>query len=277
MGIEVERDPAAKFSFRVKEVPQALADLWSSRAKEIEAEIREQGVSGAKAKALAALSTREVKGHRALAELKEEWVKTATEHGFTAEDAARIFRTRSLDLDPKVRDSAIDRAVSDSINQLTAKDAHFCRNDIVRDACIATVHQGIDPTRIAARVDETLRQEQFISLGGRDQRFTTRHIYEEIEGRAHTAAEKLSSRTSRTVEDRDIERAIARSPQKLNPGQRAAVEAALKGPDLVLMEGPPGAGKSTLFKVVRKIIEKDGGKVYATASARRIAPRASSR
>ena len=270
LGLEIERDPGAKFAFRVKGVPQELADLWSSRAKEIEAEIRAQGLRGAKAKALVALSTRQVKGHRALEELKQEWVKTAAEHGFTERDASQIFQGRLHELNPRERESAIDRAVDESIKLLTAKDAHFCRNDVVRDACIASVDLGIAPELIAARIDKVLcQQEQFIALGGRDQRFTTRHIYEEIEGRAHAAAEALTARRGDTVTERAIEQAIARSPHKLNEGQREGVELALKGPDLVLMEGPPGSGKSTMFRVVRDALEQTGGTVIGLCPSNR--------
>ena len=69
LNTPVERDPKAKFSFRVKDVPEPLVDDWSTRSKEITDEVRAQGVDGAKAKALAALATRQVKGHRALEEL----------------------------------------------------------------------------------------------------------------------------------------------------------------------------------------------------------------
>lgn len=260
LNLDIERDPGAKFAFRVKGVPQELADLWSSRAKEIEAEIRAQGLHGAKAKALVALSTRQVKGHRALEELKQEWVKSAAEHGFTERDASEIFQGRLRELDPRERESAIDRVVDESIKSLTAKDAHFRRNDVVRDACIASVELGITPEVIAARIDKALsQQEQFIALGGRDQRFTTRHIYEEIEGRAHAAADALTGRRGDTMTERAIEQAIQRSPHKLNEGQRQGVELALKGPDLILMEGPPGSGKSTMFRVVRDAIERTAG------------------
>ena len=69
-----ERDPKAKFSFRIPGTPEGLSDEWSTRSKEVLAEIKEQGTDGARAKALAALSTvPQVKGHRALGELQDEW------------------------------------------------------------------------------------------------------------------------------------------------------------------------------------------------------------
>ena len=86
LNTPVERDPKAKFSFRVKDVAEPLVDHWSTRSKEIVDEIRAQGVDGAKAKAIAALATRQVKGHRALEELFPSWQKDA-------EDAASLRRT----------------------------------------------------------------------------------------------------------------------------------------------------------------------------------------
>ena len=68
------------------------------------------------------------------------------------------------------------------------------RLSYLRDVCIATVADGIAPRKIHERVEETLREERFLSLGRyRDQeRFTTQEIFHDIEARAIEAAEKLS-------------------------------------------------------------------------------------
>ena len=114
------------------------------------------------------------------------------------------------------------------------EEAHFSKH--LRDVCVATV-KGIDPKLIRERVDQTLKQERFVELDPERGRFTTRHIYEAIEGRWLTAAKEMSASTSRTVSDRKLERALADCPQALNPGQRDATTKIVQGPDLVTVQG----------------------------------------
>ena len=70
------------------------------------------------------------------------------------------------------------------------------------------------------------------------------------------------------VSERRVEKAIAKEP-RLNEGQREAIRTVCRGPDLTLLVGPPGSGKSTLFEVVRKAIENQGGNVIGLAPSNR--------
>ena len=180
---------------------------------------------------------------------------------------ARIYRApRPADpqpaaerLTPDQTAKIIDAAIENAVKSLTSQQAHFSKNDLLRDVFVATVAQGIAPRQIHDRIEETLKQERFVDLGQR-QRFTTQEIFHEIEQKALETAERLGEKTSRTVRDRTIAREIAREP-RLNDGQKAAIETVCRGPDLTYIQGPPGSGKSTLFEVARRAIEKDGGDV----------------
>ena len=129
--------------------------------------------------------------------------------------------------------------------------------------------QGIAPRQIHERVEQTLKQERFIDLG-QGQRFTTKEIFHEIERKALETADRLGEKTTRVVRDRTIAREIAREP-RLNDGQKAAIETVCRGPDLTYIQGPPGSGKSTLFEVARRAIEKDGGNVIGLTPSNRAA------
>ncbi len=273
LAIPVERDPKKRWSFRVKGVAESLVDSWSTRSKEIIAEVKAHGVDGAIAKALAALSTRHVKGHRALAELLPSWRKDALEHGFTEKDVSRILAERRPELSQKEATKLVDRAIENSIKELTASNATFTRNDLIRDVCIATVEQGISPNLITDRISETLTREQFINLGTKryQERLTTREIYHEIEGRGIAAAERLSERTTRTVGTNTLSEVIDRSPKPLNLGQTTAAVTVVNGPDLTLVEGAPGSGKSTMFLAVSSAIKVNGGNVIGLCPSNRAA------
>ena len=90
--------------------------------------------------------------------------------------------------------------IADAINKAIAKhaseQAHFSKQDLVTEVCVATVTRGIDPCAIRARVEDTLRDGRFVSLGRhREQdRYATKEMYQAIESRAIEAAERLGAR-----------------------------------------------------------------------------------
>ena len=69
------------------------------------------------------------------------------------------------ELTPEQAAKVIDAEIEKVVERLTSQQAHFTREDIVRDVCIATVTQRIAPREIHERVTETLRGERFLSLG----------------------------------------------------------------------------------------------------------------
>lgn len=271
LGIPLEAD---RFSFRVPGIPQELSEYWSSRAQEIESAAKQRGLTGARAKEQLALETRRAKDERPLVEMKEKWREEARRYGFTAAEVKAIFCERCPTLTPEQTAKVIDAAIEKVVERLTSQQAHFSREDILREVCIATVTQRIAPREIHERIIETLRGERFLSLGHHrnQERFTTRETFHEVEARALEAAEKLSLRPLRAIPDKVVEAAIAAKPW-LNAGQTAAVRTVCRGQGLTVIEGPPGSGKSTLFEVVRRAIElnKDGGHVIGLTPSNRAA------
>ena len=225
-----------------------------------------RGIAGGKDKARIALETRQVKDERPLSEMKPEWRKTAESHGFTARDVKKILEQRRPELAPRRAEAIIADAINKAIAKHASEQAHFSKQDLVTEVCVATVTRGIDPRAIRARVEDTLRDGRFVSLGRhREQdRYATKEMYQAIESRAIEAAERLGARHTRVVSERRVEKAIAKEP-RLNEGQREAIRTVCRGPDLTLLVGPPGSGKSTLFEVARKAIENQGGNVIGLA------------
>ena len=70
LHVQVERERAW---FEIKDVSKSLRDDMSTRRKEIEAVLHAKGYTSAEASAMAALATREVKGHVAREELFQKW------------------------------------------------------------------------------------------------------------------------------------------------------------------------------------------------------------
>ena len=167
-------------------------------------------MDGGEAKANIALETRKAKDDlRPLREVEAEWRETARQHGFTQRHAQQILGRPRQALTPDQTAKIIDAAIENAVKSLTSQQAHFSKNDLLRDAFVATVAQGIAPRQIHDRIEETLKQERFVDLG-QGQRFTTQEIFHEVEQKALETAERLGEKTSRTVRDRTIAREIAR-------------------------------------------------------------------
>src|SRR5262249_21771089 len=84
LGLEIRR---GKYSFELAGVPEELNDRFSTRSHEINEAIAREGFTGPTAKALAALTTRQLKGHVARNELFSNWSETGRKFKFTRKDA----------------------------------------------------------------------------------------------------------------------------------------------------------------------------------------------
>ena len=285
LQVAVERDPEHKWAFRVKGVPESVTEEWSKRSREIEEEAKRINEDSAKAKALIALSTRDVKGHRPLEELQVEWTRTAHEHGFTEEQAREILSQRGPELSQKAALRIVDASIETTVSKLLEQQATFSKHALVTQVCIETVEQAISPVLIYERIQETLDNERFIALGRHRHQevWTTAEIYHDIEGKALEAAAKLSSRHHRPIKDERIEQVIAAAnakseDKKLNEGQCEVIHKVCQGSDLVLVQGPPGTGKSTTFRAVHEalatahsILERNGVNVIGIAPTNKAA------
>jgi conjugative relaxase-like TrwC/TraI family protein len=278
LGIPLERDPEQKFTYRVPGVSTSLTDLWSTRANEIEEEAKRLGEDGPKARALIAISTRQVKGHRAREEMQPEWLKTSEEHGLTQDDAREILARKAPEISREDTIRLVDEAIEKSVKKLTEHHAHFSKVELLEQVCNATATDVIKLDILNERIASAFESETFISVGRsrhRDQ-YTTHEIYNQVEGRALDDAMKLTNRTHTPIADKYVDRVIDEWPQlndgrELNQGQRDVVRLVAQGPDLTLITGPPGSGKSTLFKAVREVIESRGGEIIGLCPTNRAA------
>ena len=116
--------------FEVDGVPKELSATFSTRRHEIEAALAEQGLRGAKASELAALTTRSRKGHVSRAELFEAWQEVGEAHSFSRLSAEALIR-RGSTLSPRSAQRALEQATSKAIEEITASDAFFQEKDVV--------------------------------------------------------------------------------------------------------------------------------------------------
>ncbi len=90
LDLKLERDPDAKFSFRLKGGSRDLEKEFSTRRREVEDHLQKRGLSGAVASAKMAVFSRSNKAHAPREQLSRHWAGLGRKHGFTRDDLERL-------------------------------------------------------------------------------------------------------------------------------------------------------------------------------------------
>ncbi len=257
IGIEADRE-----YFRLAGVPPELEEEFSKRRTQIEAALREKGLSGGKASEVAALDTR--KGKEVVEEeiLREEWMKIAGEYGVTAES---IQFLRSMEKESNHDSFSLDRP--EFFRKLTAMEAVFQEKDLFRIAGVAGSQssRGLDDVKREAAA--LLKVPEIVKLRGKDGEiyYTTQEMLaleEEIQTMAWEGSRDVSHALSPEAVKAGIarfefEKAFSLSDEQIRVIGHLTMEAGR----IRILEGYAGAGKSTALVPVRYALESSGFEV----------------
>jgi len=235
-------------------------------------------------------------------ELVERWRERWAEHvnqrlaelDIDARIDHRSFKDRGIDLEPQgkigapaqrmerdgqlaeraeihreiARDNGA-RIIADpslGLDQITHGQATFTRRDMAMMA-----HRHSDGVEQFNEVMGAMRgAPELVALGvdGRgEERFTTREMIE-TEQRLEQAARMMAEREHHRVADRDRERALARAVERelvLSGEQADALAHVTQGPDLGVVVGYAGTGKSAMLGIAREAWEDAGFNVRGAA------------
>ncbi|MCW6532509.1 Ti-type conjugative transfer relaxase TraA [Sphingomonas sp. MMSM20] len=229
---------------------------------------------------------------------RERWAEHVNQRLAELDIDARIdhrsFRDRGIDLEPQgkigapaqrmerdgqlanraeihreiARDNGA-RIIADpslGLDQITHGQATFTRRDMAIMA-----HRHSDGVEQFNDVMAAMRgAPELVALGvdGRgEERFTTREMIE-TEQRLEQAARMMAEREHHRVADRDRERALARAVERelvLSGEQADALAHVTQGPDLGVVVGYAGTGKSAMLGVAREAWEDAGYNVRGAA------------
>ncbi len=256
------RDPTL---FELDEVPERYIRLFSKRSAQIEAYFDERGLTYDSAKAkIVALKTRKKKVIVPREELCRRWLLEA---GGFQPDRHRTINPHLLPVGAEASGLA-ERAVDHAINHLSEKESAFTRQDLIREAL--KFGKNLHSAKVYEAIERRIQRGQLVlapdhpDADRRDSPLWTTPRAIAIE---KALSEHLVARCrgfGPMVKAARLDRWLGRT--KLNAQQRAAVRAALTSTGrFFAIQGDPGTGKTTLLKVYRDFLAKQGYRTVALA------------
>jgi len=291
LGYAVEqRRVGSSIGFELTAVPKALVEEFSKRRAEIESQMRIRAGSldaaSPKYAELLAKETRRTKDtEKTRKELLGEWQAVGREHGI---DAAYLIAHR----EPFGRLSAEERAERKetifraAIEALSEQHAHWNEADLTK--AVAERSAG----RISARdVQELMREKlaspELIRLGSlttEGKNHDQRRYIDRTEARYSTPEiQQLERHMLQNVErivrgpeagsPSELVERVLRGPRTLDNEQAEAVRWLCRGPDVRLMSGIAGAGKTYTLETCHEVWKSEGREVLGCAIAAAAAKR----
>lgn len=263
LGFATQRE---KSWFELRGIPKALCEVFSKRRKAIEEELAKGGFRGAKAAEIAALETREVKGHAARETLLVEWRKVGEEHGFGPRELLAI-----LNGPRQVRgaEEALRSQLADAPERLTDRRAFFGVKDLVRHVAEQAQALAVGAKAILKGCENLIRHSPDIvplGLRFREAIFTTREMLQ-LEKDLMKQVGVAASWAWRGVSDKILQ-GVFSIRSTITEEQKAAVRhITQETAGIATITGMAGTGKTFMLDAARLALELGGYRVRGAALA----------
>ncbi|WP_376961166.1 MobF family relaxase [Azospirillum sp. A26] len=256
-------------TFEVDGVPIRLIDEFSKRSRAAQRELAAHGRTAAstREKEVAILRTRCGKDYSETAEARHQrWRHEATAAGFPPNNLDTVFASGHDLTDQSALDGLVDLAGEVTETSSVVPEARIWQR-------VAIAMQGIgDYDAIATEVERELRQN-FLCIGedGRGQPLYTTPAMLDAEQAVEDGAKRLAGMAKHRLDQHLVDAVLRTQAHRLSDEQRAAVVLATTGPDLAVIEGGAGTGKSHALTTVARLYQQGGRRVVGAAAAWRVA------
>ena len=284
IGYTVEREGQHRL-ISLKEVPQAVLDLFSKRSQEIDKAVKEHGAANVpKNRELAALATRVTKDTNIDRDkLHSEWVKEAKENGIDiATIAKNIEQTREREVNyvepilrTETKEDLAHQAVLKGIAHVSETATIYSKSDVLK-AATNFADDAISPKTVLEGVDSAIKTKTLLPaqdysvLGKAAEQMYTDPESLLIEKKIVNSYRLTQNRSQlpRTFEGRSIESALSQRLRftSLSEGQKDAITVSLTGrSQFVGVQGYAGTGKTFMLTEAVNQAEKHGFTVEGLA------------
>ncbi|SDG90567.1 MobF family relaxase [Pelagibacterium luteolum] len=258
--------------FEIADVSDEATRYFSARRDTITAELHKAGTTSAQSVAHAAQVARSSRRAKSPPQddVRTIWQEAARRNNFDIARAISRQRTPMTALKARAEKLFASR-LKDIPHALTQSQSLFERRELMRAIAESLVGTGLGSEQIAPALSELLRAGGIVQLG-RDVLGTPRYTTPEmiaLEQDVVAIATRLLSRPVFVPDKRSIDAALAETT--LSQEQIDAVHAATGSRRLVIVEGAPGVGKTTILRPVVAALQSAGYQAIGAASAWKIA------
>lgn len=283
LGYAIERTQAGDHpSFELRAVSQAEREMWSTRSRQVEAELAKMGLTRATAtaeqKQAAALATRQSKSNIDRGNLLSTWREQSRQagHGPPALPEAR-------EIDASTYRERAENAVRQAVEHLSERESRYTERQIVTEArklgmgsiddqdiraAIADLHRRGELVKTTTRQHDAITGQRLEQAG-----YTTKaeqQIERHMLDTAGRAAGTVQPAMSAEAADQAILAQETETGFAFNDAQRSATRALLTGQDrITLIQGYAGTAKTTsVLAAGADALRAQGYEVVALAPTR---------
>jgi conjugative relaxase-like TrwC/TraI family protein len=260
--------------FELEGVDDGHIRYFSARRNEIEAELDAAGTTSAEATALAAAvtrATRSAKQGGTASSREETWREAATDIGLAGPQFTQDLFVHANTLTSERAELLLQEKMAALPRELTEHESVLDRRETVRAVAASLVGTGLPGERTGVEVARLFASGAIVAIG-QDAlglpRYSTREMIE-IERDIVRLSGDLATRSSHAA-DRSAN-TEGNSGLTLNAEQKEAALAATGPSALVVVEGAPGSGKTTMLAPVVAAHRAAGLRVVGAATAWRVA------
>ena len=267
LGVHVER---TKDTFEIVGVSKTLCNLFSSRSREIRAEMSRLGVSGSKAAEIVNLATRHTKESQVPREQQfEGWEYTGRLVDWSTNEAEKVYNRDPFQDGMEV---PLERMAEQVFEKLIDNKTITCERDFLTKLATQAVVHGSTLEEVKKAVATELASNRVVAAGmvGTKMYYTRTDLQS-----AETSLAKLLDQAKHTrhhVLSKTVYRKVIKNNPHLSSEQKQALRIITrrKG-SIASVLGIAGAGKTTTLEAIKEAYESAGYTVQCLGPTNQIA------
>lgn len=267
LGVHVEVE---KGLYEVAGVDRTVCDVFSTRAREIRAEMERLGLHGSKAAEAVTLATRHAKESSVPREqLFERWQHAGRILGWSQPEAEKVLHRDPFQPGMEV---PLPRMAEEVFEKLVDNNTVVSKKEFLTRLATRAVVHGASLQQVREAVDNELASERVVLAGlvGTEMHYTRSDLQSAEASLAQLL--KQAQGTRHHVLSREIYRKVIRDHPNLSDEQKQAVQVLTRRKGSVAsLAGIAGAGKSMTIEVTKQAYLAAGYNVMAVAPTNQVA------